>query len=54
VIAEDTALAYASHKSITRRGIDDLKKMRGMLTSDIENLDLDQDYGKTTTARQGS
>ena len=54
IIAEDTALAYASRKSIARRGIDDLKKTRGMLTSDIEGLALDQDYGKATTSRQVS
>jgi len=54
VIDEDTALAYASHKSVARRGIDDLKKMRGMHTSDIEELALDQEYGKTTSTRRSS
>jgi twitching motility protein PilT len=54
VIAEDTALAYASRKSVARRGIDDSKKMRGILTSDIEELALDQEYGKTTLTRQFS
>jgi twitching motility protein PilT len=54
VIDEDTALAYASHKSIARRGIDDLRKMRGMHTSDIEDLALDQEYGKTTSTRRSS
>jgi twitching motility protein PilT len=54
VIDEDTALAYASHKSIARRGIDDLKKLRGMVTSDIADLALDQEYGKNTTSRQFS
>ncbi len=45
-ITEETALIYASHKSIVRRGLDDAKKMRGLTTSDIEELTLDQDYGK--------
>jgi twitching motility protein PilT len=54
MIDEDTALAYASHKSVTRRGIDDLKKIRGIRTSDIEELALDQDYGKTTSSRRFS
>ncbi len=47
-ISEDTALAYASHKSVTRRGIDDFKKQRGITTTDIAELALDREYGKTT------
>lgn len=47
VIDEDTAVAYASRKSVARRGIDAAKKEWGMLTSDIEELALDQEYGKT-------
>jgi twitching motility protein PilT len=54
VIDEDTAIAYASHKSVARRSIDDLKKTRGMHTSDIEDLALDQEYGKTTSTRRSS
>jgi twitching motility protein PilT len=50
-IDEDTALAYASRKSVARRGIDEAKKERGMLTSDIEELALDQEYGKITRIR---
>jgi twitching motility protein PilT len=46
VIDEDTAMAYASRKSVARRGIDEAKKERGILTSDIEELALDQEYGK--------
>jgi hypothetical protein len=49
VVAEDTALAYASRKSVARRGIDDLKKQRGIMTSDIEELALDREYGVTLT-----
>jgi twitching motility protein PilT len=52
VIAEDTALAYASRKSVARRGIDDVKKKQGIITSDIEELALDPEYGKTTLTRQ--
>ena len=54
VIDEDTALAYASRKSVARRGIDEAKKEWGMLTSDIEELALDQEYGKITLVRQFS
>jgi twitching motility protein PilT len=54
VIAEDTALAYASRKSVARRGIDDFKKKRGLITSDIEELALDREYDKTTLTRQFS
>ena len=51
VIDEDTALAYASRKSVARRGIDEVKKEWGMLTSDIKELALDQEYGKITLIR---
>ena len=51
VVDEDTALAYASRKSVARRGIDEAKKEWGMLTSDIEDLALDQEYGKITLMR---
>ncbi len=53
-IDEDTALAYASHRSVARRAIDDFKKMRGLHTSDIEELALDQEYGKRPVTRQFS
>jgi twitching motility protein PilT len=48
LITEEAALAYASHKTAVRRGIDDLKKKQGLLTTDIEDLALDNDYGKNT------
>jgi twitching motility protein PilT len=51
VVDEDTALAYASSKSVARRGIDEAKKKWGMLTSDIKELALDQEYGKITLIR---
>jgi twitching motility protein PilT len=53
-IAEDTAIAYASRKSVARRGIDDFKKRQGLITSDIEELALDGEYDKTTLTRQFS
>jgi twitching motility protein PilT len=54
VIDEDMALAYASRKSVARRGIDEAKKEWGMLTSDIEELALDQEYDKITHIKQFS
>lgn len=51
VVAEDTALAYASRKSVARRGIDDFKKQRGIMTSDIEELALDREYGNSAHTR---
>jgi twitching motility protein PilT len=54
VIDEDMALAYTSRKSVARRGIDEAKKERGMLTSDIEELALDQEYDKITHIKQFS
>jgi twitching motility protein PilT len=54
LITEDTALAYASHKSLVRRGVDNVKKKQGIVTSDIEELALDEDYGKTTLTRKFS
>jgi twitching motility protein PilT len=54
LITEETALAYASHKSLVRRGVDNVKKKQGIVTSDIEELALDEDYGKTTLTRKFS
>jgi twitching motility protein PilT len=54
LITEETALAYASHKSLVRRGVDNVKKKQGTVTSDIEELALDDDYGKTTLTRKFS
>ncbi len=46
LIAEETALAYASHRAVVSRGIDQLKARKGEKTSDIEGLRLDGDYGR--------
>jgi twitching motility protein PilT len=47
LITEETALAYASRKGIVGRGIDSVKSSRGEATTDIEDLQVDSDYGKT-------
>jgi twitching motility protein PilT len=51
LITEDTALTYASRKSVTRRGIDDYKKKQGLVVSDISALGLDKEYGQATLTR---
>jgi twitching motility protein PilT len=54
VITEEATVAYASHKSLVRREVDNIKKQQGLVTSDIEELALDADYGKSTRTRQFS
>jgi twitching motility protein PilT len=51
LITEDTALTYASRKSVTRRGIDDYKKKQGLVVSNISALGLDKEYGQATLTR---
>ncbi len=46
LITEETAMAYASHKGLTGRGIDQVKAARGEATTDINYLEVDRDYGK--------
>ncbi|MFW6080690.1 MAG: type IV pilus twitching motility protein PilT [Desulfosalsimonas sp.] len=46
LIAEDTALGYASRRSVVGRGIDQVKSSRGEATSDIEDLEIDMRYNK--------
>ena len=46
LIAEETAMAYASRKGIVGRGIDMVKAGRGEATTDIADLSLDTSYGK--------
>jgi twitching motility protein PilT len=50
-ITEQTAVAYASHKSVIRRGIDDAKKKQGCMTSDIGDLILDEAYAQDALGR---
>ncbi|MDO9566432.1 MAG: PilT/PilU family type 4a pilus ATPase [Candidatus Desulfaltia sp.] len=47
LITEETAIAYASRKGIVGREIDSIKSSRGEATTDIEGLQVDNDYGKT-------
>jgi len=46
LITEETAMAYASHKGFVGRKIDSVKASRGEKTTDIENLEVDLNYGK--------
>lgn len=43
IITEDTALAYCSKKGPVRRGMDNLKKQRGEVTSEVSNLQMKRD-----------
>jgi twitching motility protein PilT len=43
-ITEETAMAYASRKTIVARGIDTLKASKGEKTTDIDELAMDEDY----------
>ena len=45
LITEETALAYASRKAVVGRGIDTLKSAKGEKTTDIEGLNMDDEYG---------
>lgn len=47
LITQETAMAYASRKGIVGRGIDSIKSSRGEATTDIDDLKVDRDYGKT-------
>ncbi|MFO8112433.1 MAG: PilT/PilU family type 4a pilus ATPase [Desulfosalsimonadaceae bacterium] len=46
LITEETAMGYASRKSIVGRGIDSIKSERGEATSDIDELEIDMHYNK--------
>jgi len=52
LVTEETALAYASRKAVVGREIDTIKSSRGEMTTDIEGLDLDEDYGKEYELRK--
>jgi len=49
LITEETAIAYASQRSIVLRGVDRIKNARGEKTTDVEGLALDKDYEKRVT-----
>jgi twitching motility protein PilT len=44
LITEETALAYSSQRGVVGRGIDKVKAVRGEKTTDIEQLEVDEDY----------
>jgi twitching motility protein PilT len=44
LIDEETALAYASNKAKLRQGIDRIKAQRGEATTDIEHLEIEEEY----------
>ena len=46
IISEETAMRYASKKSVVGRALDQIKSARGQKTTNIEGLALDDDYGK--------
>ena len=44
LITEETAMAYASRKAVVGRGLDTIKSSKGEKTTDIESLNMDEDY----------
>jgi twitching motility protein PilT len=52
IVAEDTAVAYATRKAIVQRGIDTIKQKRGEKTTEIEGLRLDADYNRTVIKKK--
>jgi twitching motility protein PilT len=44
LITDETALAYASRKTVVARGIDTMKAAKGEKTSDIDELAMDEEY----------
>ena len=51
LISEDTAMSYASRKAVVGRAIDSIKASRGEKTTSIEDLTLDDSYGKEEEQR---
>jgi len=43
LITEESAIAYSSHKTELKRGLDTIKSARGEKTSDIDGLHLEQE-----------
>ncbi len=50
-ITEETAMSYASRAGVVGRGLDSVKSGRGEATTDIEELQVDSDYGKPKRRR---
>ncbi|WP_353740611.1 type IV pilus twitching motility protein PilT [Desulfoferrobacter suflitae] len=53
LITEETALAYASKRAVVKRGIDQIKAARGEKTTDIEGLQIDQEYSERIGQSKG-
>ena len=51
LITAETALSYASKKSVIARGLDQIKATKGEKTSDIDGLALDAEYAKKIDPR---
>jgi twitching motility protein PilT len=51
LIAAETALSYASKKSVIARALDQIKATKGEKTSDIDGLSLDAEYAKKIDPR---
>jgi twitching motility protein PilT len=49
LITEETAMAFASRRSLVGRGIDSVKSKRGEATTDIESLEIDTGYYKAAS-----
>jgi len=52
LITAETALSYASKKSVVARGLDQIKATKGEKTSDIEGMLLDAEYAKRADPRR--
>ena len=52
LITAETALSFASKKSVVARGLDQIKATKGERTSDIEGLSLDAEYAKQGDPRR--
>jgi twitching motility protein PilT len=50
LITEETAMSYASRKGVVGRMIDSVKSERGEKTTEIEDLKIDDQYGKKIKA----
>jgi twitching motility protein PilT len=46
LITQETAVSYASRRGIVNRGIDMVKSARGEATTDIDGLEIDNNYNK--------
>lgn len=52
LITAETALSYASKKTVIARGLDQIKATKGEKTSDIDGLALDAEYAKQMDPRR--